>query len=50
MKPLDGGLMLEELLSYKLSGENVKLFTDYFTYFTLIVIVFSLVAGIFISL
>ena len=50
MKPLDGGLMLEELLSYKLSGENVKLITDYFTYFTLIVIVFSLVAGIFISL
>lgn len=49
MKPLDGGLMLEELLSYKFSKENVELMMDFSSYFLLIVIIFSLVAGFVVS-
>lgn len=46
MKPLDGGLMLKEVLSYKFKEETVNLITDYFTCFIAIVIIFSLVVGI----
>ena len=50
MKPLDGGLMLKEVLSYKFKEENVKLITDFFTCFIAIIIVFSLVMSIISSL
>jgi membrane-associated protease RseP (regulator of RpoE activity) len=46
MKPLDGGLMFETLLSYKLPDNIVKILTSFSTYLMLIIIVVSLFYGI----
>lgn len=46
MKPLDGGLMFETLLSYKLSDKYVNLLTNFSSYLMLIIILVSLVYGI----
>jgi membrane-associated protease RseP (regulator of RpoE activity) len=46
MKPLDGGLIFEELLSYKLSKERVKPIVNSVSYVFIAFIVVSLVYGI----
>lgn len=45
MKPLDGGLMFETLLSYKLSEKTVQLLTRFSSYLMLMIIVISLIYG-----
>lgn len=45
LKPLDGGLMLEELLRYKLSEENTRRITYPISVFLLIILVVSVVYG-----
>ena len=45
LKPLDGGYMLEILLSYKLSEEHYKPIVNAFSVVMAMIIVFSLVAG-----
>lgn len=45
LKPLDGGLMLEELLRYKLSKENTRRITYPISVFLLIILVVSVVYG-----
>ena len=46
MKPLDGGKMFEELLSYKLSEDNTYLITLFTSVFIAMVIIASLIIGI----
>lgn len=46
MKPLDGGLIFEEILSYKLSHEKVKPIVNSISYLLIAFIVASLVYGI----
>ncbi len=43
MKPLDGGLLLEELLGYKLSSNMVQKITNPLSYFLIVIIVVSIV-------
>lgn len=43
MKPLDGGLILEELLSYKLSESRVQKIINPLSYFLILIIVVSIV-------
>ena len=43
MKPLDGGLILEELLSYKLSENRVQKIINPLSYFLILIIVVSIV-------
>jgi membrane-associated protease RseP (regulator of RpoE activity) len=43
MKPLDGGLILEELLGYKLSEDKVKKIINPLSYFLILIIVVSIV-------
>jgi membrane-associated protease RseP (regulator of RpoE activity) len=45
IKPLDGGYMLEILLSYKLSEEHYKPIVNALSVVMAMIIVFSLVAG-----
>jgi membrane-associated protease RseP (regulator of RpoE activity) len=45
IKPLDGGLMLEELLGYRLSKENTRRITYPISVFLLIILVVSVVYG-----
>lgn len=45
MKPLDGGLMFETLLSYKLSEKTVQLLTKFSSYLMLMIIIISLIYG-----
>ena len=45
LKPLDGGYMLEILLSYKLSEEVYKPIVNALSVVMAMIIVFSLVAG-----
>ena len=45
MKPLDGGLMLEELLSYKISESKVNIIVKVCSVVILFVILLSLFAG-----
>ncbi|MDD5960274.1 MAG: site-2 protease family protein [Methanobrevibacter wolinii] len=49
MKPLDGGKMFEELLSYKLSEDNTYLITLFTSVFIAMVIIASLLIGILIG-
>jgi membrane-associated protease RseP (regulator of RpoE activity) len=43
MKPLDGGLLLEELLGYKLSSNMVQKITNPLSYFLIVIIAVSIV-------
>lgn len=46
MKPLDGGLILEELLGYKLSEDMVNKIVNTLSYFLVMILVVSIVYGL----
>lgn len=46
MKPLDGGLILEELLGYKLSEDTVNKIVNPLSYFLIMILVVSIVYGL----